>query len=129
MTRESDLKGIPSVCVDTICVDQTNYERRKTTIGQMSNIYESAIYILAVPDLHLQHLINGSAMMKTVIDYINQHSDYIYSLLQGDMDQLVQMDCDFLDAIQMPQDPALRQLLADYCSSFANAFTRKQKPL
>ncbi|ORZ07403.1 hypothetical protein BCR42DRAFT_153133 [Absidia repens] len=60
MTREPDLKSIDYVWVDAICVDQNNYERRKATIHQMSTIYEKAKYILAVPDLHLQHLINVS---------------------------------------------------------------------
>ncbi|ORZ07334.1 hypothetical protein BCR42DRAFT_442679 [Absidia repens] len=42
MMKEPDLKSIKYVWVDAICVDQTNYERRKATIHQMSNIYERA---------------------------------------------------------------------------------------
>ncbi|ORZ07330.1 hypothetical protein BCR42DRAFT_152521 [Absidia repens] len=60
MTFEPDMESIQYLWVDAICVDQTNYERRKATIHRMSEIYEKATYILAVPDLHKQHLMNVS---------------------------------------------------------------------
>ncbi|ORY97005.1 hypothetical protein BCR42DRAFT_497406 [Absidia repens] len=55
MTIESDTKHINYVWVDAICVDQSP-AKRKATIHQMSNIYDRATYILAVPDLHVTYL-------------------------------------------------------------------------
>ncbi|ORZ04093.1 hypothetical protein BCR42DRAFT_444316 [Absidia repens] len=48
MTVESDTMHIDYVWVDAICVDQSP-AKRKATIYQMSNIYDRATYILAVP--------------------------------------------------------------------------------
>ncbi|ORZ07429.1 hypothetical protein BCR42DRAFT_153273 [Absidia repens] len=56
MTKEVDLKNMDYVWVDAICVNQGDYEKRKATIYQMTNIYERANYVVAVPDLHLRHL-------------------------------------------------------------------------
>ncbi|ORZ15383.1 hypothetical protein BCR42DRAFT_416965, partial [Absidia repens] len=53
---DTDLRHMNYVWVDAICVNQSNYEQRKATIHQMSNIYKRANYILAVPDLHAAYL-------------------------------------------------------------------------
>ncbi|CAO3601200.1 unnamed protein product [Absidia cylindrospora] len=80
MTEEEDLKHIDYVWIDTISVDQTNYQRRKATIRRMSNIYEQATYILAVPDLHLASLALNSAN-QTHMELVRKHAFYIFHVL------------------------------------------------
>ncbi|CAO3601440.1 unnamed protein product [Absidia cylindrospora] len=124
MSKESDLKNIKYVWVDAICVDQTNYDRRKATIYQMSNIYEKATYILAVPDLHRQHLRNISCANYNIIQNLEENVDYMYHLIQGNSDQLMTLDQLFLDTINLPKDPKLRQWLTNYTDLFADGFTK-----
>ncbi|ORZ06450.1 hypothetical protein BCR42DRAFT_496310 [Absidia repens] len=120
---EPDLKSIKYVWVDAICVDQTNYERRKATIRQMSRIYENATSILAVPDLHKQHLINVSTTNADIIADFFEYRNYIYYLIQGNADALVRQDNAFLDDIDVPKDPMLRRLLTKYTHCFMEGFT------
>ncbi|ORZ06457.1 hypothetical protein BCR42DRAFT_456428 [Absidia repens] len=129
MTHEPDLKSIKYVWVDAICVDQTNHERRKATIYQMTNIYEKATYILAVPDLHRRYLTNVSSENKILMEYIHclDHREYIYHLIQQNIDQLHELDNKFLNEIEVPEDRTLRQLLAKYTTYLANGFTTSQK--
>ncbi|CAO3599009.1 unnamed protein product [Absidia cylindrospora] len=123
MADEPDLKSIRYVWVDAICVNQTNHEQRKATIHQMSKIYGKAAFILAVPDLHLEHLgfvfTENRKIMESSIDF----SEYMYHLIQGNTQQLIKMDDKFLDNIKVPFDPALRQLLTKYTNYFAAGFT------
>ncbi|CAO3601290.1 unnamed protein product [Absidia cylindrospora] len=127
MTKEPDLQSIQYAWVDAICVDQTNYEKRKATMHQMSNIYEKATYILAVPDLHLRHLTNVSEKdKKLIMDTYFEYSDYIYHLIQGNTDQLHTLDKTFLDHIKAPKDATLRELLGNYTTYLANGFTEFQ---
>ncbi|ORZ06459.1 hypothetical protein BCR42DRAFT_472729 [Absidia repens] len=127
MTYEPDLKSIKYVWVDAICVDQTNYARRKATIHQMSNIYEKATYILAVPDLHLRYLmIVYEKDEKLIRDTYSEYSDYIYHLIQGNTEQLHTLDKTFLDKTYAPKDSTLRELLANYTTYLANGFTAFQ---
>ncbi|ORZ06468.1 hypothetical protein BCR42DRAFT_443215 [Absidia repens] len=127
MIRESNLQHIKYVWVDAICVDQDNYERRKATIHQMSNIYNKATYILAVPDLHMRHLLNVSMENEKIIQNSQNFNEYIYHLIQGNADQLHRLDNTFLDDIDVPSDPELRQLLTKYTVYFADGFTKPQK--
>jgi hypothetical protein len=75
-------------------VDQSNYERRKATIYQMTNIYNRAKYILAVPDLHLSHVAKTSESNSTNFEYTSTHDELIFRLLHGNSDQLIQIDED-----------------------------------
>ncbi|CAO3588717.1 unnamed protein product [Absidia cylindrospora] len=119
MREEPDLKSIQYVWVDAICVDQTNYERRKATIHQMSNIYDKATYILAVPNLHMQHLIRVLQARGEAIGKLWDYQEYIYYLLQGNIDKLTQLDHAFFDDIGMPkEDQMLRQLMIKYNHCF-----------
>ncbi|ORZ07393.1 hypothetical protein BCR42DRAFT_495953 [Absidia repens] len=125
MMKEPDLKSIKYVWVDAICVDQTNYERRKATIHQMSNIYEKATYILAVPDLHKQHLTNVSQANEHIMENLYYcHNLYIYYLIQGNTEKLTQLDGEFLDEIKLPKDPMLRRMLKKYTHCFMDGFTK-----
>ncbi|CAO3601312.1 unnamed protein product [Absidia cylindrospora] len=126
MMNEPDLKSIKYVWVDAICVDQTNYERRKATIHQMSSIYNKATYILAIPDLHKQHLNSGSLEYRQILENISTFNKYIYHLIQGNTKQLVQMDEIFLDYNKAPKDCTLRKLLAEYTPYLAHGFTTLQ---
>ncbi|CAO3601311.1 unnamed protein product [Absidia cylindrospora] len=114
MTKEPDLKHIKYVWVDAICVDQTNYERRKATIHQMSNIYDKATYILAVPDLHKKHLENASMAYSEIMHSVSNLDEYIYHLIQGNTERLVELDDIFLNEINVPEDRTLRKLLAGF---------------
>ncbi|ORZ07366.1 hypothetical protein BCR42DRAFT_152679 [Absidia repens] len=122
---EPDRKSIKYVWVDAICVDQTNYERRKATIHQMSTIYEKATYILAVPDLHQAHLKNVSQSNVDVIYKLHKYTEYIYYLIQRNNDKLTQLDSEFLDNIGVPKDPMLRRMLTKYTQCFMDGFTKK----
>ncbi|CAO3601404.1 unnamed protein product [Absidia cylindrospora] len=122
MTREPDLKSIKYVWVDAICVvDPTNDERRKAT----TSIYERANYILAVPDLHFRHL--NYAPCTTSHWWRRHHGVYIYHLIQGNTDQLVELDNAFIDAIHIPNDPPLRHLLKTYTHFFSDGYTTLRK--
>ncbi|ORZ06265.1 hypothetical protein BCR42DRAFT_496419 [Absidia repens] len=127
MTYEPDLKQIKYVWVDAICVNQTNYDRRKATIHQMSNIYAKATYILAVPDLHMRHLMNTYTEHYKNIEICHHYSEYIYHLIQGNIDQLHRLDSQFLDKIKVPADRTLRQLLAKCTTYLADGFTTRQQ--
>ncbi|CAO3601273.1 unnamed protein product [Absidia cylindrospora] len=127
MTYEPDLKHIKYVWVDAICVDQTNNERRKATIHQMSNIYEKATYILAVPDLHMRHLMAISRENDNIMENSFEFSKYIFYLIQKNTDQLQLLDDAFLDKIKVPKDRTLRQLLAKCTPYLADGFTTFQQ--
>ncbi|ORZ07394.1 hypothetical protein BCR42DRAFT_153105 [Absidia repens] len=124
MTMEPNLKSIKYVWVDALCVDQTNYERRKATIHQMTNIYEKATYILAVPDLHKQHLKNVSETNADIMNNLFRYSKYIYYLIQGNTEKLRQLDSEFLDLFNVPKDPMLRRMLTEYTDCFTYGFTK-----
>ncbi|ORZ04121.1 hypothetical protein BCR42DRAFT_199954 [Absidia repens] len=79
MTLEPDLTDIKYMWVDAICVDQRP-SKRKAIIYQMSNIYERATYILAVPDLHLTYLKEIS--IKITKSYkVPRNIVYIFTIL------------------------------------------------
>ncbi|ORY98311.1 hypothetical protein BCR42DRAFT_215898 [Absidia repens] len=119
MTIESDTKHINYVWVDAICVDQSP-EKRKATIHQMSNIYDRATYILAVPDLHLAYLQDLSFKNDDIIEGSDKYAIYLYHLLHGHASQLDALDEAFLDKANVPKDPpALRQLLLKNTNHFA----------
>ncbi|ORZ07189.1 hypothetical protein BCR42DRAFT_496074 [Absidia repens] len=123
MTKEPDLASIQYVWVDAICVDQTNHERRKATIHQMSNIYERATYILAVPDLHKTHCMNISKASQDVMDKLRKHQEYIYHLIQGNSEKLIELDNAFFDAAGVPkeeEDPVVRQLVTSISNTTLN---------
>ncbi|ORZ07339.1 hypothetical protein BCR42DRAFT_426082 [Absidia repens] len=124
MRFEPDLKTITYVWVDALCVNQTNYERRKATIHQMSTIYERATYILAVPDLHKQHLTNVLTASAVVMDKLEGYRKDIYHLIQGNTAKLIQLDNEFLDKIDVPKDQVLRQLVTKYNHWFTDELSR-----
>ncbi|ORZ06419.1 hypothetical protein BCR42DRAFT_456398 [Absidia repens] len=123
MSQEVDLKDMEYVWVDAICVDQTNYEKRKATIYQMTNIYERANYIVAVPDFHLRHLESVNKKNAEIIQGSMKYSTYIYHLIHGNTDDLLECDTAFLDDHHVPDDPHLRYLLTNYTEHFADGFT------
>ncbi|ORY99635.1 hypothetical protein BCR42DRAFT_213772 [Absidia repens] len=126
MTMESDLKHIKYVWVDAICVDQRP-TKRKATIYQMSNIYNRATYILAVPDLHLTYLKRVSQKNNETIEGSNKYRKNIYRLIQGNTSKLADLDEDFLDDSVVPKSPpALRQLLLKYTDHFTDGFMKFQ---
>ncbi|CAO3593634.1 unnamed protein product [Absidia cylindrospora] len=110
MTLESDFQDIKYVWVDAICVDQRP-AKRKATIYQMSNIYERATYILAVPDLHLAYLKSTTINNMDIIRGSLYNSKYIYHLIHSNIDELNAMEEDFLDNANVPTNPILRHLL------------------
>ncbi|ORZ04135.1 hypothetical protein BCR42DRAFT_457300 [Absidia repens] len=120
ISLESDLQHIKYVWVDAICVDQTNYERRKATIYQMTNIYEKAKYILAVPDLHLKHLIETNVTNYRVIEGSFIHHKYIYHLIHGNTEQLIAFDEKLLKELKVPNGS--RQWLTKYTEYFMEGF-------
>ncbi|CAO3601439.1 unnamed protein product [Absidia cylindrospora] len=124
MTMESDLRYIKYVWVDAICIDQTNYEKRKATIHEMTNIYERAQYVVAVPDLHLQYLKNISTNNRTLIQRAARFRKDIYYLLHKRIDALMVLEEQQLDYFGVPKNPALRQLLTKYTNFFTDGFTK-----
>ncbi|ORZ07407.1 hypothetical protein BCR42DRAFT_397319 [Absidia repens] len=124
MAGDPDLCSIQYVWVDVICVDQVNHERRKATIYQMSNIYEHAAYILAVPDLHSTYLRNAMLKNKDIMDYSRRYSEYLYHLIHGNYENLAAIDESFLDDCSIPKDTALRELLTKKTDHFAEAFMK-----
>ncbi|CAO3601423.1 unnamed protein product [Absidia cylindrospora] len=124
MTMESDLRSIPYVWVDAICVDQNNYHKRKATIHEMTNIYERANYVLAVPDLHLQYLKNTSTNNRKIISSAARFRKDIYYLLHKNIDALMSLEEKQLDYYGVPQNAELRQLLTKYTNFFTDGFTK-----
>ncbi|ORZ07411.1 hypothetical protein BCR42DRAFT_442739 [Absidia repens] len=124
MAGDPDLCSIRYVWVDAICMDQVNHERRKATIYQMSNIYERAAYILAVPDLHSTYLRNAMLKNKDIMDYSRRYSEYLYHLIHGNYENLKAIDERFLDDCGIPNDTALRELLTKKTDHFAEAFMK-----
>ncbi|ORZ07413.1 hypothetical protein BCR42DRAFT_426220 [Absidia repens] len=124
MTQEFDLKSINYVWVDAICVDQTNHDRRKATIYQMTSIYEQATYILAVPDLHAAYLKNTMKKNGDIMNGSYHYSDDIYQLIHGNTNVLSNIENDFLDYSGVPRDPVLRQRLKKYTDHFMDGFMK-----
>ncbi|ORZ06500.1 hypothetical protein BCR42DRAFT_427228 [Absidia repens] len=131
MHQEVDLKSIKYVWIDAICVNQANYERRKDTIYQMSNIYDGASCILAVPDLHATYLKTTITNNAEIMEKIGRcYGEYIYHLLHKNTDQLDHLDNAFLDAIGLSSDehpPELRQVLKERSDYFAAGFLNPPK--
>ncbi|CAO3588629.1 unnamed protein product [Absidia cylindrospora] len=127
MTLELDLRDIPYVWVDAICVDQRP-TKRKATIYQMSNIYERATYILAVPDLHLAYLRIISIKNDDAIEGSNNYSKDMYHLLHQNPHQIKKVEQDFLNDTQVPNEPPeLRELLLRFTDHFTNSLMRYGK--
>ncbi|ORZ02118.1 hypothetical protein BCR42DRAFT_497159 [Absidia repens] len=122
MTMESDLKHIKYVWVDAICVDQRP-SKRKAIIYQMSNIYDKATYILAVPDLHLNYLKRISIKNYDIIDDGIKYCKDIYYLIHGNTDPFTVLEEKFLNDSNVPNDPpSLRQLLLKHTDHFGDSF-------
>ncbi|CAO3588674.1 unnamed protein product [Absidia cylindrospora] len=126
MTFESDTKDIKYVWVDAICVDQ-HPARRKATIYQMNNIYDKAMYILAVPDLHLAYLKRLSIKNNETIMEAQAYIDDLYHLIHGDVSDLATLEDQFLTDSHVPKDPTLRQLLREYTDHFTHGFLNYQE--
>ncbi|ORZ07360.1 hypothetical protein BCR42DRAFT_397277 [Absidia repens] len=78
---------------------------------KMGNIYERDTYILAVPDLHIQHLENVSNSNVSIIFKLQDCQEYLYSLIQ----KRSQLYNKFLDnIINVPRDQVLRRLVTEY---------------
>ncbi|ORZ07430.1 hypothetical protein BCR42DRAFT_426248 [Absidia repens] len=123
MVEEVDLKHMDYVWVDAICVNQGDYEKRKATIYQMTNIYHRANYIVAVPDFHLRHLEKVNKKNAEIIQGSMKYSTYIYHLIHGNTNLLEECDSAFLDEHRVPDDRHLRYLLTRYTEHFADGFT------
>ncbi|CAO3645255.1 unnamed protein product [Cunninghamella echinulata] len=76
--KDPCLKDIQYLWIDAISVNQLDDKRKKDTILKMSDIFKTATYILAVPDLHRQHLYKNPAN-KEAFDLIMNHSKVIYT--------------------------------------------------
>ncbi|CAO3593556.1 unnamed protein product [Absidia cylindrospora] len=100
--RENELRHMDYVWVDAICVNQTNYDQRKATIHQMSNIYKRANYILAVPDLHAQYLKNTVTKNKDIMRGTCVYSRDIYHLIHGNTDKLAALEDQLFDEFDIP---------------------------
>ncbi|CAO3601393.1 unnamed protein product [Absidia cylindrospora] len=124
MAGDPDLCSIQYVWVDAICVDQVDHERRKATIYQMSNIYEHAAYIVAVPDLHSTYLKNAMLKNKDIMVYSRRYTEYLYHLVHGNSENLAIIDDIFLDDCGIPKDTALRELLTKNTDHFGEAFMK-----
>ncbi|CAO3588638.1 unnamed protein product [Absidia cylindrospora] len=122
MTIESDTKDIPYVWVDAICVDQQNPVRRKETIYQMSNIYDKASYILAVPDLHMTYLKGLTTKHYDTIMHSKKYYKDLYFLLHKNTTAFAAQDQDFLDDFIPNDPPELKQLLFDHTDHFGPSF-------
>ncbi|ORZ04096.1 hypothetical protein BCR42DRAFT_497111 [Absidia repens] len=128
MTLESDMKDIKYLWVDAICVDQNNPVRRKATIYQMSNIYDRATYILAVPDLPLTYIKGVSTKNYDTINAIKAYRKDIYHLLHGNTTEFNALEEAFLNDSSVPKEPPeLRQLLVEYTDYFGHSFTTYEK--
>ncbi|CAO3588637.1 unnamed protein product [Absidia cylindrospora] len=124
MTIESDTKDIPYVWVDAICVDQQNPVRRKETIYQMSNIYDKASYILAIPDLHMTYLKGVSTTNYDTISASKEYYKELYHLLHGNTATFAALDEDFLNKSSITKDaPELKQLLLEHTDQFGPSLT------
>ncbi|KAI9303664.1 hypothetical protein BJ944DRAFT_268030, partial [Cunninghamella echinulata] len=75
--REPDLKDINYLWIDAICVNQVNKEERKATIRKMSEIYQIAMYILAVPDMNYSYLKNDPTYLKHIYN-IGRYARHFY---------------------------------------------------
>ncbi|ORZ04763.1 hypothetical protein BCR42DRAFT_184981 [Absidia repens] len=124
MMFEPDFVSIKYVWVDAICVDQTNHERRKDTIYHMSNIYERATYILAVPDLHRQYLQKVLPANTSRRHTLQDYQEHIYYLIHGNTEKLAQLENEFFDDIDVPRDQVSRQLAKDYSYDLMNEHNR-----
>ncbi|CAO3601264.1 unnamed protein product [Absidia cylindrospora] len=124
MDQEPDLQDIHYVWVDAISINQSDYERRKATIYHMTSIYKCASYIVAVPDLHLSYLVDINTAIKKMTDFTRNNSQYIYHLIHDDNQQLVQLDKQWLDGIGVPNNQALRKMLAKYTHQVGTALTK-----
>ncbi|CAO3627662.1 unnamed protein product [Cunninghamella echinulata] len=75
--KEHDLKDIQYMWIDAISVNQQNHEKKKETILKMTEIYQNATFILAVPDLHRTYLNKNPANIDS-LDLIYQNGKTIY---------------------------------------------------
>ncbi|ORY97069.1 hypothetical protein BCR42DRAFT_430490 [Absidia repens] len=92
----------------------------------MSNIYNRATYILAVPDLHLTYLKRLSIKNNETITESQAYIFDIYHLIRGDASELAKLEEDFLGESKVPNDPALRKLLLKYTDHFGYSFLNYQ---
>ncbi|ORZ07341.1 hypothetical protein BCR42DRAFT_426084, partial [Absidia repens] len=90
----------------------------------MSNIYDRATYILAVPNLHNRHLLNVSHANAYVLDKLAEYGEYIYHIIQGNTTEVDQLDNEFLEDIGVPKDQMLRQLVTQYNHCFMDDHPR-----
>ncbi|KAI9301090.1 hypothetical protein BJ944DRAFT_239544 [Cunninghamella echinulata] len=81
--KEPDLKEIRYVWIDAISIDQQHHNRKKETILQMSEIYQKATYILAIPDLHLKYLYNNPANDDALRSILLNSKTIYESILNG----------------------------------------------
>ncbi|ORZ05652.1 hypothetical protein BCR42DRAFT_473986 [Absidia repens] len=119
MAQEPDLKTIPYLWLDAICVDQVNPVRRKATIYQMTAIYEQAAYIVAVPDLHREYLATSLVNSSRIISLIATYRHMIYCLIiQKEGMAATELDQQWMDSIGIPKgNLERRQWFMDTCFS------------
>ncbi|KAI9308532.1 heterokaryon incompatibility protein-domain-containing protein [Cunninghamella echinulata] len=75
--KEHDLKNIQYMWIDAISINQQNDVTKKETILKMTEIYQNATYILAVPDLHRTYLNKNPANLDS-LNLIYQNGKTIY---------------------------------------------------
>lgn len=75
--------SIEYIWIDTICINQKNYEKRKETIYRMSDIYKYSSNIICVPDLHIGYL-KKNPSNTYIIDKIKKYrKEIIYIINSG----------------------------------------------
>ncbi|CAO3635736.1 unnamed protein product [Cunninghamella blakesleeana] len=79
--REPDLKHIQYLWIDAISMNYYHDEKKKkSTIHYLTQIYQKASYILAVPDLHLKSLLNNPSN-RYYIHLVEYYRNNIYQYL------------------------------------------------
>ncbi|KAI8084478.1 uncharacterized protein BX664DRAFT_337083, partial [Halteromyces radiatus] len=107
MMTEPDLENINYVWVDAICVDQANEQHKKATIYRMSDIYEHATYIVAVPDLHKESLLDTSKTHRVMSKKIIKYRWYLYHFISENYQELDQL----LNTLEIPSDYNLQRFI------------------
>ncbi|ORZ07335.1 hypothetical protein BCR42DRAFT_442680 [Absidia repens] len=70
----------------------------------------------------MQHLKDVSIENSNILTKLYECSVYIYYLIHVNIDKLAELDKEFLDDIDVPKDPVLRQLVTKYIHCFMDAY-------
>ncbi|KAI8338685.1 hypothetical protein BC941DRAFT_469792 [Chlamydoabsidia padenii] len=76
-------------------------------IYRMTDIYHQAGYILAIPDLHLAHLLDNPHNAVSC-DLFDIHAHYTYHVINENLDKMIELDDEWMNEMHVPQDKMLR---------------------